>query len=201
MARRRSSTGVTDFLSDLTDDIKNFLDDDVLDRSRDTERDVRRASRNLTRDDSRGSRRSGRSSGGGSDREQEIAELRRAVKTLIGKVNALADEGPGDDLPIAGYDDLTVAEIGDKLGSLTQADLEKIDRYERAHSNRTTLTSRIDMLRGSEPWPGFDEQTVVDIRKQLAAGDADTASEVRDYETKHKNRQGVLDAADAARNA
>src|ERR1700758_3923962 len=43
---RRSNSGITNFLSDITDDIKDFLDDEVIDRGRDTERDLRRAGRN-----------------------------------------------------------------------------------------------------------------------------------------------------------
>lgn len=45
MAHRRGASSVTDLLQGIADDIKDFLDDEVVDRCRDTERDVRRASR------------------------------------------------------------------------------------------------------------------------------------------------------------
>lgn len=165
MGRRRRRTGITDLLSDITDDIKNFIDDDVVDRGRETEQDLRRASSDLTREDSR-SRRDAR----GNDRrdsgtrQAEIDDLRRAVRTLSAKVNALTEPDSG-----ASADDPTPA-------------------------------GRIDIQRGSEPWPGYDEQTVVDIRKKLSGADEATAHEVRAYEARHKNRRGVLDAAGALKN-
>ena len=144
-SRRRSSAGVTGFLSDIVDDVNDFVDDDVLDRTRDVERDVRRAGRNWTdSDDDRAGR-----SGGSSD---EIDDLRRAIKSLGDKINALSGTGAGSssDLPVAGYDDMTAVEIGNRLTSLSQADLAKVDAYERRHKNRSTVLGRIDMLRGSE---------------------------------------------------
>ena len=53
---------------------------------------------------------------------------------------------------------------------------------------------RIDTLRGSEPWAGYDDQTVVEIRSALTDADEAKRGEVRSYEAGHKNRQGVLDA-------
>ena len=195
MSGRRSNTGVTNFLSDLVDDIKDFLDDEVLDRGRDTERDLRRTGRNWTdSDDDRGGR--SRSAAG-----RDLEELKRTIRALSRKIEALEDAGSGSsagaELPIAGYDDLTAVEVNNRLGSLSQADLITVDRYERAHADRSTVTGRIEALRGSEPWSGYDEQTVVDIRKALSSADEATVAEVRKYEAGHKNRQGVLDATQA----
>jgi ferritin-like metal-binding protein YciE len=47
-----------------------------------------------------------------------------------------------------------------------------------------------------EPWPGYDEQTVEEIRKALGKLDEQRAKEVRSYERSHKKRSGVLAAAD-----
>jgi hypothetical protein len=90
MARRNSS--VTNLLSDISDDIKDFLDDEVIDRGRDTESDLRRAARNWTDsddDDDRGRRRSSRSRRGGR-RDDDVDELREAVVALTRKVDQLA---------------------------------------------------------------------------------------------------------------
>jgi hypothetical protein len=87
-SRRRDSSSVTNFLQDIADDIKDFVDDEVVDRGRDTERDLRRAGRNWVDsddDDDRG-RRSGR---GGDD---DIDELRAAIKELSKKVSELAKD-------------------------------------------------------------------------------------------------------------
>jgi hypothetical protein len=191
MSSRRSSTGITNLLSDLVDDIKDFVDDEILDRGRDTERDLRRASRNLTDDDP--------DSGRAEDRE--IAELKRAIRALARKIDALGSgsgAGSGAGVPINGYDDLTAAEIVDRLRGLSQADLAAVERYERAHDGRSTVLGRIEALRGDEPWTGYDEQTVVEIRKTLSDADDATLAEVRTYEAAHKNRQGVLDAAQSS---
>ena len=55
--------------------------------------------------------------------------------------------------------------------------------------------ARITALQGDEPWPGYDELTVEEIR--AAVGDDDErASSVRSYERAHKNRAGVLNAVE-----
>ena len=105
---------------------------------------------------------------------------------------AVADEG---DLAIAGYDSLTADEITSKLTDLSQIDLAKVDAYERKNQNRSTVVSRIDTLRGDEPWPSYDEQSVADITTALRAADEDSAQQVATYERAHKNRAGVLKAA------
>jgi hypothetical protein len=209
MSGRRSSTGITDFLSDLVDDIKDFLDDEIIDRGRDTERDLRRTGRNWTdSDDDRGRRRSG-SRGSRDAGSQDLDELKRVLRTLSRKIDDLESSagsrsggsssgGRGSDLPIAGYDDLTAVEVNERLSSLSQSELQAVDAYERAHADRSTVTGRIESLRGTEPWAGYDDQTVPEIRKALADADESTVAEVRKYESAHKGRQGVLDAAQSS---
>jgi ferritin-like metal-binding protein YciE len=109
---------------------------------------------------------------------------------------AVADES---DLAIAGYDDLTADEITARLTGLSQIDLAKVDSYERRHENRSTVLSRITSLRGDEPWPGYDEQTVAEIQSALSDSDDDSVATVRTYERSHKNRAGVLKAAERER--
>jgi ferritin-like metal-binding protein YciE len=106
---------------------------------------------------------------------------------------ALASE---DDLAISSYDALTAEEIIGRLPDLSQVDLAKVAGYERKHEKRSTVLGRIDSLQGDEPWPGYDELTVEEIRVLLTDGDDDRANEVRAYERAHKNRAGVLKAAE-----
>jgi hypothetical protein len=91
---------------------------------------------------------------------------------------------------------LTAAEIVEKLPHLSQVDLAKIDSYERKNDKRTTILSRITSLRGDEPWPGYDELSVDEIRAVLDEGDEGRAKLVRSYERSHKDRSGVTDAAE-----
>ena len=100
------------------------------------------------------------------------------------------------DLPIARYDQLNADEITSRLTELSQIDLSKVDAYERKNDNRTTVLDRIASLRGDEPWAGYDEQNVEDVRKALTAADDDTAKKVREYERAHKARAGVLETTE-----
>ena len=50
----------------------------------------------------------------------------------------------------------------------------------------------------SEPWDGYDEQTVAQVRKGLAEADESEIRTVLSYEAANKNRKGVLTAAEAA---
>jgi hypothetical protein len=105
----------------------------------------------------------------------------------------VASEG---DLAIARYDKLTADEIVARLSELSQIDLAKVDAYERKNQNRTTITSRISSLQGNEPWAGYDELTAAEVQAVLSEGDDDRAKQVRTYERAHKNRAGVLTAAE-----
>jgi ferritin-like metal-binding protein YciE len=109
---------------------------------------------------------------------------------------ALASEA---DLAIARYDSLTADEITSKLTDLSQIDLAKIDSYERKHQNRTTVLSRITSLRGNEPWAGYDELTAADVQSALAEGDDERVKQTLSYERSHKNRAGVIKAAERER--
>jgi ferritin-like metal-binding protein YciE len=100
------------------------------------------------------------------------------------------------DLAIARYDSLTVEEITNRLPSLSQIDLAKVDSYERRHQNRTTVLERVSSLRGDEPWPGYDELNVGEVQAVLSEADDDRARQVRAYERSHQNRAGVLNAAE-----
>jgi hypothetical protein len=100
------------------------------------------------------------------------------------------------DLAIARYDTLTVEEITGKLPKLSQIDLARIEAYERKDQNRTTILSRVTALRSDEPWAGYDELTAAEVIAVLSEGDADRAKDFRSYERAHKNRAGVVKAAE-----
>jgi ferritin-like metal-binding protein YciE len=100
------------------------------------------------------------------------------------------------DLAIGRYDALTAEEIIGRLAELSQIDLAKVAAYERKHQKRSTILGRVDSLQGDEPWPGYDELTADEVRAVLADGDDDRINEVRAYERAHKNRAGVMKAAE-----
>jgi ferritin-like metal-binding protein YciE len=116
--------------------------------------------------------------------------------TTTGAADAVRRVASGGDVPIARYDKLTADEIIGRLPELSQSELTKIDAYERANENRTTVLSRISTLRGDEPWAGYDELTAAAVVAALADADEDRAGQVRAYERSHKNRASVLKAAE-----
>ena len=121
---------------------------------------------------------------------RKVPGVARAEGTVKG---AVASES---DLAIAKYDSLSADEILDKLSELSQIDLAKVNAYERKNQNRSTITSRIDSLQGDEPWPGYDELGVDEVRAVLSEGNEARVKAVRSYERKHKNRAGVLQATE-----
>ncbi len=149
----------------------------------DTARAAGRATKNATRKTSATAKRSARQA----RKVPGVAQAEGEVK------GALASEG---DLAIARYDALTAEEIASKLSGLSQIDLAKVDAYERKHQDRATVLGRIRSLRGDEPWAGYDELTAAEVQAVLSEGDDDRASSVRAYERAHKNRAGVLKAAE-----
>ena len=116
------------------------------------------------------------------------------VAQVEGQVKgAVASE---QDLAIPRFDSLRAEDINEKLSGISQIDLAKIDSYERKNQNRTTVLSRITSLRASEPWPGYDELTSSEIQAVLGDADEQRAKDVARYERTHKNRAGVLNAAE-----
>jgi len=105
---------------------------------------------------------------------------------------AVADE---HDLPITDYDKQNAADIASKLKGFSQRELRIIDVYERKHDNRATITDRIAKLIGDAPWSGYDEQSVDAINKVVSELDDQQAKTVLRYERDHKDRAGVIQAA------
>jgi polyhydroxyalkanoate synthesis regulator phasin len=52
--------------------------------------------------------------------------------------------GIGSSFPVSGYDDLTAAEVGERLGDLTPPELRKVRDYERRNANRKSVLQNIE---------------------------------------------------------
>ena len=149
----------------------------------DTVRETRASTRTAARKTSAATKRTARKA----RKVPGVAQAEGQVKGIV------AGES---DLAIARYDTLTAEEVTDKLSGLSQIDLAKIDSYERKNQNRTTILSRVTSLRGSEPWAGYDELTAAEVQAVLSEGDEERLDQVRAYERSHKNRAGVMNAAE-----
>ena len=92
------------------------------------------------------------------------ADAQEMVQTLLSRSARATDDllsdiermlgGSGDSLdtpaagstsqPIPGYDDLSAAQVQERLDDLTPAQLRKLRDYEARHANRKTVLDRID---------------------------------------------------------
>lgn len=120
------------------------------------------------------------------DEERMLADLRALIPGLA----ARAGKKPA--FPIEDYDDLNAGQVVAQLSQLSQGDLATVLAYERAHRNRRAVTEKGDQLIATPPWPGYDDATAEEI---LARLDGELASAVRDYESRHRRRVTVLEAA------
>jgi ferritin-like metal-binding protein YciE len=134
--------------------------------------------------------------GAGAQAKLKARTARRVPGVARAKGAAKGAVASAEDLPISNYEELTAAEIVGKLVELSQVDLAKVDAYERRNEDRTTVTAKIASLRAKEPWPGYDEQTIEEIRAVLGDADGSSARRVREYEGSHKNRTGVREASE-----
>jgi len=124
-----------------------------------------------------------------SDTARKLPGVAKVEGAITG---ALAEER---DLPITDYDKQSADDIVQKLKGFSQRQLRTIDAYERKRENRSTITDKIAKLSGDEPWSGYDEQSVDAISTAIDALDAKQAKTVRAYEHDHKDRTGVVKAA------
>lgn len=83
-------------------------------------------------------------------REEEVAarivNRQRAERgeTADERRQARAGRAPDRDLPIEGYDHLTVDQIGGRLAHLSASDIRKLRSYEAAHKNRKGVLAAIE---------------------------------------------------------
>jgi hypothetical protein len=56
--------------------------------------------------------------------------------------------GIGSNFPISGYDDLTAAQVNERLADLTAPELRKVRDYERRNANRKSVLSAIEKALG-----------------------------------------------------
>jgi ferritin-like metal-binding protein YciE len=147
------------------------------------------------------------------DEERMLAALRALIPDLTGATVAaraggwpsysVAETGAADavraatsDTPFPGYDDLNAGQVAARLSEASQQELQAVAAYERANRNRRTVLERVEALTADEPWPGYDDDTPGEIVRRVRLGEA-MAARVRDYESRHRRRVTVLEAAQA----
>ena len=74
------------------------------------------------------------------DATELLGELLRCARRQTDDLLA----GEADAFPIAGYDDLTAAEVVERLRDLQPAELRQVREYERRNANRKTVLGALD---------------------------------------------------------
>lgn len=87
--------------------------------------------------------------------------------------------------------------LGDEETATLAADI-RADEERMLEAIRRELPKLADAVvrAAGEPWPGYADQTVDEIRTVLADADERRRESVREYERTHKARAGVLEAVD-----
>lgn len=80
------------------------------------------------------------------DRLWGLGRQQLDTATRLVRATGLARRGADDatSAPIAGYDELTAAQVQRRLGDLSQPELRRLRDYERRHANRKSVLSAID---------------------------------------------------------
>ena len=126
-------------------------------------------------------------------REEEVRmldDLRALIPTLAARAGKTETPQAGN--PIADYDELNAGQIVARLSQLTQDQLAAALAYERAHRNRRAIVEKAEQLTATPPWKGYDEDSEEAIIERLTGA---LAGAVRDYESRHRRRVTVLEAA------
>lgn len=123
--------------------------------------------------------------------------LTRVLRRADHRREEAPDTGPAENahLPSSRFDKLPLKEVLAHLHELRPADLAALGAHERAHQNRTALLAHVDALLHNEPWPGYDALDVDGVRFGLDGADRDRFLTVLVYEQAHRNRAGVILAA------
>jgi hypothetical protein len=127
---------------------------------------------------------------------------RQATRTATDALHRMPEENDDavtreEEPPILGYQHFRVPDIVQRLPTLSQAQLSALDGYERAHAGRPESLNAIERLRGSEPWPGYDDMIPDQITARLQTAAPSEARLVLDYERRHRQRRTLIAIAKA----
>jgi polyhydroxyalkanoate synthesis regulator phasin len=81
-----------------------------------------------------------------SDLEALLAGTRRPADRVLREVRRATGLGPP--FPITGYDDLTAAQVTERLGGLSPAELRKVRDHEKRNANRKSVLAAVERKLG-----------------------------------------------------
>jgi hypothetical protein len=139
------------------------------------------------------------------DIQREVTKTaRKTSKRATAAADAVAPKLPrvaapkkASELSIKSYASLTAGEIVSELPGLTQTELAKVYKWERAHENRRTILDAIESKFVELPIPTYDALTVEEINDRLDKLEVNELKSIRRYEADSKNRVTILDKIDS----
>ena len=125
--------------------------------------------------------------------KKTVKKASAATAPATSKLPRVVAPKSASELPIASYNSLTASEIMTELRGLTQTQLAKVYKFEKANEGRATILEAIDSRLSPLPIPTYDALTVDEISGRLANLNESDLKTLRRYETDTKNRATVLD--------
>jgi uncharacterized protein (DUF433 family) len=109
------------------------------------------------------------------------------------KMPRVATPKTASQLPIKGYKSLTAQEITSQLRGLTQTELAKVWKFEKANENRQTILESVEQKLTNLPIANYDSLTVDEITARLDGLSEGELKAIRRYESDTKARATILD--------
>ena len=128
--------------------------------------------------------------------KKTVKKANAATAPATSKLPRVAAPKTASELPIASYNSLTASEILTELKGLTQTQLAKVYKFEKANEGRATILEAIDARLTPLPIATYDALTVEEITGRLSSLNKSQLKTLRRYETDTKNRATVLDKID-----
>lgn len=116
-----------------------------------------------------------------------------ATNTVAPKLPRVAAPKTASELPIQGYNDLTASEVISQTRGLTQTELAKVYKFEKANQDRASILEALESRFVELPIPTYDALTVDEIVERLDKQSESELKTIRRYEQDTKARQTVLD--------
>ena len=122
-----------------------------------------------------------------------VKKASAATAPATAKMPRVAAPKTASELPIASYNSLTASEILTELKGLTQTQLAKVYKFEKANEGRATILEAIDSRLTPLQIATYDALTVEEINGRLDKLNESDLKTIRRYEADTKNRGTVLD--------
>ena len=124
---------------------------------------------------------------------QAAAKATAAVDEVAPKLPRVAAPKRAGELPIPRYNDLTATDIVAEVRGLTQTELAKVYKFERANENRSTILDAVESKLIELPIATYDAMTVDEINERIESLSVDELKVIKRYESETKQRTTVLD--------